>query len=102
MTSLFEDLKEGLEEAIAYEKGNGTAKKTVYTILPVIEYGKDEIKKIRMDVGMTQDVFAQYMGVSVKTVEAWENGRNHPTGPAFRLMYILEKGDHKKFPFLIA
>jgi hypothetical protein len=30
MTSLYEDLKQGLEEAVAYEKGQGTAKKKIY------------------------------------------------------------------------
>ena len=38
---------------------------------------------------MTQSAFANYMGVSSKTVEAWEKGTNHPTGPACRLIYFL-------------
>ena len=38
MNSLFEDLKEGLTEAINYEKGLGTAKKTTYIIEPVKEF----------------------------------------------------------------
>ena len=33
MSSLFDDLKEGLEEAIAYEKGTGKAKTKTYMIL---------------------------------------------------------------------
>ena len=32
-----------------------------------------------------------YMGVSVKTVEAWEAGRNHPDGPACRLLELTQK-----------
>lgn len=40
---------------------------------------------------MTQVVFAKYMGVSVKTVEAWESGRNHPDGAASRLLSITQK-----------
>jgi putative transcriptional regulator len=31
-------------------------------------------------------MFAKFMGVSVKTVEAWESGRNHPEGTACRLL----------------
>ena len=38
MSSLFEDLKEGLEEAIAYEKGYGAGRVKTYMILPVKEY----------------------------------------------------------------
>ena len=38
MSSLFDDLQEGLEEAIAYEKGTGKEKEKTYLILPVREY----------------------------------------------------------------
>ncbi len=93
MSSLFDDLREGLEEAISYEKGTGKAKTKTYMILPVNEYSNKEIREIRMKVGMTQSVFASYMGVSKKTVEAWECGRTHPTGPVFRLLDILASGE---------
>lgn len=91
MSSLFDDLQEGLCEAIAFEKGKGTAKTRTYIIEPVREYSDKEIRDIRIEAGMTQAIFAEYMGVSKKTVEAWECGRTHPTGPAFRLLDILTK-----------
>jgi putative transcriptional regulator len=93
MTSLYDDLKQGLEEAVAYEKGQGKARKKIYTIVPVKEYSNKEIREIRMKAGMTQSVFASYMGVSKKTVEAWEGGRSHPNGPAFRLLEVLSASD---------
>ena len=49
---------------------------------------------------MTQAAFASYLGVSVKTVEAWELGRTHPTGPAFRLINILDEGKEKELSFI--
>ena len=55
---------------------------------------------IRNKSGMTQTVFANYMGVSKKTVEAWETGRTHPTGPAYRLLDILEQGKEKELSFV--
>ena len=58
MSSLFEDLKEGLEEAIAYEKGYGAGRVKTYMILPVKEYSGKEIRDIRTKAGMTQSVFA--------------------------------------------
>lgn len=97
MSSLFDDLKEGLEEAIAYEKGTGEATVKTYTILPIREYSGNEIREVRKKAGMTQSVFASYMGVSIKTVEAWEGGRTHPTGPVFRLLDILSAGEEVEY-----
>lgn len=97
MSSLFDDLKEGLEEAIAFEQGKGKAKTKTYMITPIKEYNGKEIRSIRMKAGMTQTVFASYMGVSPKTVEAWEGGRTHPTGPVFRLLDILAEGEETNY-----
>lgn len=72
MSSLFEDLKEGLEEAIAYEKGYGAGRVKTYMILPVKEYSGKEIRDIRTKAGMTQSVFASYMGVQLKQ---WKHGK---------------------------
>lgn len=86
--SVYSEIKLGLEQAIEYEKGNLKAKSTTLSILPVDSFTSAEIKQIRKDTGLTQSVFAKYMGVSVKTVEAWEAGRNHPDGAACRLLAI--------------
>ncbi len=100
MSTLFDDLKTGLEQAIAYERGEGSAKVTTYCFEPVKRYTSEEIRRIRMQACMTQSVFAHYLGVSRKTVEAWECGRNHPTGPACRLIEILNANDEKLLPFV--
>ena len=100
MNSLFEDLCTGLQEAIDFEKGTGVAKKTTYVIKPVKDFNSEEIRQIRNKAGMTQTVFAHYMGVSKKTVEAWECGRTHPTGPANRLLDILYEGKEKTLSFV--
>ena len=89
MNDLLKNLSEGLQEAVDYEVGQGSAREETYIIEPVREFTGAEIRKIRMDAGMTQAIFAYYMGVSKKTVEAWEGGRTHPTGPVFRLLAIL-------------
>lgn len=85
---VFDDIKLGLEQAIEYEKGTLKARKTTLSILPLDTFTSEEIREIRNKTGLTQVLFAQYMGVSVKTVEAWEAGRNQPDGAARRLLAI--------------
>ena len=73
MSTLFDDLKQDLQEAIAYEKGQGTAHIKTYTIAPI-----KEIRDIRMKAGMTQSVFAAYMGASItndnpEMADLWKN-----------------------------
>ena len=100
MRELFNDLVTGLNEAIEFEKGKGKARTHTFIIEPVKRYNKSEIKAIRTHAGMTQAVFADYMGVSSKTVEAWEKGINHPTGSACRLLDILSSDCIKDVPFI--
>ena len=85
---VFDDIKTGLAQAIEYEKGNLKAKTTILSVAPVDVFTPGEIKNIRKSTGLTQVLFAKYMGVSVKTVEAWEAGRNHPEGAACRLLTL--------------
>ena len=89
--SVFEDIKTGLMEAIEYEKGNLKANTRTLSVIPIEEFTPNEIKDIRKSVGMTQVLFAKYLGVSLKTVEAWEAGRNQPSGTACRLLAITKK-----------
>lgn len=100
MSKFFDDLKTGLEEAIEIEKGLKKGRSTTFLFEPVKKYTNTEIKAIRNKAGMTQAAFASYLGVSVKTVEAWELGRTHPTGPAFRLINILDEGKEKELSFI--
>ncbi|WP_420912590.1 helix-turn-helix domain-containing protein [Leptospira santarosai] len=49
-----------------------------------------EIRNIRTNLRLTQNTFAQALGVSAKTIEAWESGKNIPQGPAQRMLFILK------------
>ena len=40
---------------------------------------------------MTQKAFASVLGVSPRTVEAWEAGRTEPTPTAKKLIYLIEQ-----------
>jgi len=88
-----EGIINSLEEAIKYEKDEKPKGAKTHTIIvaPLPEYKGAKIKQIRNKVGLTQSIFAYVFGVSIKTVEAWESGRNQPNGPAQRMLSILEK-----------
>ena len=50
----------------------------------------EEIKQLRGRCGLSQPLFAMALGVSVKTLESWEQGRNTPSGSAARLLEIID------------
>lgn len=88
--SVYESIIKGLNEAIEYENGRGSARVTKCTVNPAPEFTSKEIKDLRLNFGMTQVTFAEVMGVSVKTVEAWEAGTNKPIGSARRFLSVLK------------
>lgn len=56
----------------------------------VTEFAEPEVKAIRAKTGLSQSRFANVVGVSKRTLENWEQGRRHPTGPARALLKILD------------
>ena len=95
MSSFFESIKQGLNEAILYEQGNlPNVKIDKVSVAPLHNYTANEIKEIRARHNMTQRLFAEALGISVKTVEAWEAGNNRPSGIASRLLDILQQDNN--------
>lgn len=45
----------------------------------------------RARVGLTQAEFAKLLGVSVRTLQDWEQGRREPTGAAHTLLRVAER-----------
>ncbi len=103
MSNVYESIIAGLNEAIEDAKSSEKKlKRNVVHVEPIKEYNAEEVKKIRLNTGMSQNVFASYMGVSCKTVEAWESGKNHPSGAASRLLNMMEMNNNlvEEFPFV--
>lgn len=52
---------------------------------------KVDIKAIRVRLHLSQDAFAYYFGVSVRTVQEWEQHRREPTATARNFLKVIEK-----------
>ena len=48
------------------------------------------VRVIRERTSLSQSQFAELIGVSVKTIQNWEQDRRRPTGPAAALLSIIE------------
>ncbi|MBM4253676.1 MAG: helix-turn-helix domain-containing protein [Deltaproteobacteria bacterium] len=93
MSKLFRDLKEsieGMDDFLRGKKVKGLTVKTV-EIEPVVIYSAKSIKRLRARLKLSQAVLAGILGVTDKAVQAWEAGTNQPTGPAARMIDLLEK-----------
>jgi putative transcriptional regulator len=81
LTEFYEALKEGSEAV--------TKRFTVRTVeldLKPRTYTGEEVKKVRDLLGLSQPLFARFLGVSVKTVRAWENGGKRLSDMACRFL----------------
>lgn len=81
----------GLEEAICYENKTIKARRVKVRVAPVPCYRAKYIKSIRGKVGLNQTAFSSVLGVSQKTVEAWEAEKCIPQGPAQRMLELIDK-----------
>jgi len=84
MSDTFDSIKQGLDEALEFSKGN-QSKAVVHEFAPI------DVKNIRANVGMSQNEFASAFGISVGTLRHWERGDRTPRGPALVLLNVVAK-----------
>jgi putative transcriptional regulator len=80
--SMFEELLDSVKEMDQIAKGKKKPSRQ-------FKFDDPEVKDIREKTGLSQTRFAMLIGVSKRTLENWEQGRRHPTGPAKALLRIL-------------
>jgi putative transcriptional regulator len=84
MSEAFEQIMEGLNEAMAFAQGKDTG-----AIIHNIEVPTIDVAKIRAQTGLSQSQFAKSIGVAKGTLLNWEHGRRQPTGPAQVLLAMI-------------
>ncbi len=80
----FEKLLTSVREAGKIKRGKAKPSRT-FVLKPA------DIKAIRSKLGKSQSEFALMIGVSVSTLQNWEQGRRQPEGPAMALLRVASK-----------
>lgn len=78
------EILDGIQEIQQYKKGRVQLKRTELS-----EPSPPQL--IRSKLNMSQSAFAGLLGVSVRTLQDWEQGRREPQGPAVALLRIAEQ-----------
>ena len=79
---MFEELKGSVREAGAILRGQKKASRRIVI-------SSSGVRAIRGRTNLSQSEFARLIGVSVKTLQNWEQDRRHPTGPAAALLKVI-------------
>ncbi len=79
-----QELLEDLGAVRAHKRGAAPLRRRTFAAVA-------EPAEIRRRLNLSQHAFAGLMGVSVRTVQEWEQGRRAPSGPATALLRIAEQ-----------
>ncbi len=77
----FADLTQSIRQAGRIRRGEDKPSR-------VVELTAVDVKAIRERLGKSQSEFASMIGVSVSTLQNWEQGRRRPEGPAQALLRV--------------
>jgi putative transcriptional regulator len=77
----FENLVESIRQAGAIRRREAKPSR-------VTELGLVDVKVVRRRLKKSQAEFARMIGISVSTLQNWEQGRRRPVGPARALLKV--------------
>jgi len=86
----FKKLLESIDEVRAIRKGKLKPAR-------VFKYDPIEVKKIRSKLKLSQSKFAYMIGVSIDTIQNWEQGLRQPVGTARALLKVAQADPHVVF-----
>lgn len=62
-----------------------------FCLKPVKPVSPTEVARIRHKAKLSQNLFARYLNTSPSTVQKWETGAKRPSGPAAKLLRVVER-----------
>jgi putative transcriptional regulator len=86
----FTELLASANEALEHAQGKRNLRTTTLPLPPKALNGR-AVKRVRASLHASQAVFARYLNVSTKLVQAWEADRRTPEGPALVLLHIAAR-----------
>lgn len=89
--ALFDELLAAANEAVAHHRGERADLRTTVLPEPPRPMSRVAVKRLRERVRVSQPVFAHFLNVSAKLVQAWEGGTRTPEGPALVLLRLAER-----------
>ena len=89
--NIYDDMRQSLGDALAFERGRVVDLRVTEIPAPPKRMKPEEIRRIRESLKASQAVFASFLCVSTKAVQAWEQGVRRPQSTALRLLEIAKK-----------
>ena len=84
---LFNELVESIKEAGKIHRGEIRASRE-------FTFEAQDVRAIREKLHKSQSQFARMIGVSISTLQNWEQGRRQPHGPARALLLVASRAPH--------
>jgi len=84
-TDLGKSLEKAMREVLEHVQGKMTLESRE------VEVSRPEVREIREQYALSQQDFARLFGISVRTLQQWEQGRRFPQGPAKILLSVISK-----------
>jgi len=82
---IVKSIDEALQEVLDHVQGKITLESRK------VDVPRPEVRAIRQQYDLSQQDFSRLFGISVRTLQQWEQGRRFPQGPAKVLLNVIAK-----------
>ena len=87
---MFAELLASASQALEHAQGKRVLRTTILPP-PLAPVSAAQVRRLRKRMNASQAVFARYLNVSTKLVQAWEADRRQPHGPVLVLLHLGER-----------